>query len=174
MSRRLAVLLLLAGCHWDGVTPQERKDFTTASAALDRAAMASGQLPDPEAPVTGSYLDDTDIGSDRLCLVAGAEGEPMRIGFAIAYGTGGACVGRGTATAEGRRLAVRAGADCAFEATTETGGFAFPGVLAAECEELCSGHASLAGVSVPKSSDSDAEALALVDPQGAPLCPRFD
>ena len=170
MRGSLAAVLILAGCA-DRDAPPERPDPTTTSEALDRAAIASGQLPDPSAPVTGSYFADTDIGSDRLCLVADGDGEPMRVGLSVSYGTGGICVGRGTATGRGRRLKVRLGEDCAFTGSVEAGGFAVPGSLPAGCRTLCTGRASLAGVTVPKSSDSDAEALALVDPQGAPLCP---
>ena len=161
---------MLAGCA-DDAAPPERPDATTTSEALDRAAIASGQLPDPSAPVTGSYVADTDIGSDRLCMVAGGEGEPMRVGLSVSYGTGGVCVGRGTATGTARRLKVRLGEDCAFTGRVKAEGLAIPGSLPAGCKALCSGRASLAGVTVPKGSDSDTEALALVDVEGAPLCP---
>lgn len=171
MRRRLAAVLLLAGCGADADPPPEpTTTSTTTSEALDRAAIASGQLPDPAAPTAGSYFADTDIGADRVCLVSGGEGEPMRIGLSVSYGTGGVCVGRGTATGTGRRLKVRLGDACAFTGSVEAEGFAIPGSLPTGCQALCNGRASLAGVTVPKGSDSEAEALALVDPSGAPLC----
>ena len=164
--RCLAGLLLLAGCT--GESEPARTDPTDTAHALDRAAIASGQLPDPTAEPTGAYRADTEIGVDRLCLAG--EGGRYRVGLFVSYGTGGACEARGTARRTGETLRLTLAPDCRADARIGADGVTIAGRVPDGCAALCTGRASLAGVSVPKVSDSTAEALAMTGPNGAPLC----
>lgn len=162
------LLLLLAGCS--GRDADAPPDATPASRRLDQAAIRSGQLPDADAasPV-GAYTADTDIGEDRLCVIG--SGERVSVGLSVSYGSGGSCVARGTGepVADGLRLSL--GEGCELVTRLDGSRAVFPGTVPAGCRSLCSGRASLAGVTIPKRSDSTAEASALTDARGRPLCP---
>lgn len=166
-SSFLFTLILLAGCS----PPADEvvRNGTATSRALDRAAVASGQLPDPdELSAEGAYGARTEIGEDRLC-VANAEGD-LSVGLVVSYGSGGACSGRGTAERSGDRLQVVLTPDCRFNARLDNDGVTLPGVLPPACQALCRGRASLAGVVIPKVSDDRASAMALTDLDNRPLC----
>lgn len=160
-------LVLLAGCAPPANVPS--RDGTETSRALDRAAIASGQLPDPgELSAEGAYGAQTDIGEDRLCVVDGENG--LSVGLVVSYGSGGACSGRGTAEHSGNRLRMVLTPDCRFDARLDNDGVTLPGVLPPACQSLCRGRASLAGVAIPKVSDDLASALALTGLDNRPLC----
>ncbi len=167
-----ALLLLLAGCS--GRDSDSSPDPTPVSRRLDRAAVRSGQLPDAKtASPLGAYIADTDIGEDRLCVVGPTEhvrGARATVELSVSYGSGGACVARGTGEAVSGGLRLSLARDCEFVARLDGARAVFPGTVPAGCQSVCSGRASLAGVTIPKRSDSTAEASALTDPQGRPLC----
>lgn len=165
--RAAAALLLLCACSR---TEPEPVDATSVSRTLDQAAVASGQLPDPRTlTAPGAYADDTEIGEDRVCVAKGGEG--LRVGLYVSYGTGGACMGRGSGDVSGGRLRLALPGGCEMDARIEPDGLVFPGQVSAACQPLCTGRASWSGVTIPKVSDSEAEALALTDGGGRRLCP---
>jgi hypothetical protein len=61
---------------------------------------------------------------------------------------------------QGQRLRVTLGA-CRFEASFQGDRIVFPGVMPPECEQLCRGRASLAGLEVDRQSGSASEAATL-------------
>lgn len=165
--RTAAAVLLLVGCS--GEAAPEAEDATGLSLALDRAAIRSGQLPDPQAlSALGAYGADTNIGEDRACVVR--VGRETRVGLLVAYGTGGDCLGRGVAEVEGGRARMSLGRECELEARLDGDGLILPGAVTSECQSLCTGRASWAGVTIPKASDSAADALAITDGRGRALC----
>ena len=147
----------------------ERADATTASRALDAAAIASGQLADPTGRPVGSYEADLDTGVARMC-VTGTE-PALAVGLLIADGAGGACLGRGTAEHSRERLRLRLGGDCRIAATLEGGSAILPDTVPDGCRALCTGRATLDGAVLPKVSDAAAAARSLTDAQDRPLCP---
>lgn len=166
--RGAALLLLLAACSGHGA--DAAPDATPVSRQLDRAAVRSGQLPDAgTASPLGAYIADTDIGEDRLCVIG--SGERVSVGLSVSYGSGGSCVARGTGEPVGDGLRLSLGRGCELVARLDGARAVFPGMVPAGCRSVCSGRASLAGVTIPKHSDSMAEASALTDPRGRPLCP---
>ena len=106
-----------------------------------------------------------DEGTPRRLLVVGiGKGEAADYEKA-----GGALVARlltsGTAT-----LAVDLGGGCRFPARFDGSGIAFPGALPDACAGLCTGRATLAGLSVDALSNSLSEAVTLTDARGRALC----
>lgn len=166
--RAAAAVLLLVGCS--GEAAPEAEDATGISRALDRVAIRSGQLPDPQAlSAPGAYGADTNIGEDRACVVGNARA--LRVGLLVAYGTGGECVGRGAGEVDGGRLRMTLERGCEMDARLDGDGLILPGAVSSECQSLCTGRASWAGVTIPKASDSAADALAITDGRGRALCP---
>ena len=166
--RALIGLILLSAC---GQAPyQPERGGTATSRALDQAAIASGQLPDLDRlTAEGTYGAATNIGEDRLCVAR--LGEALIAGLVVSYGTGGACVGRGTAERAGERLSLTLAPACRLDARLDGDGVTLPAVPPPGCQALCRGRASLAGVAIPKLSDDRASALALTDLANRPLCP---
>lgn len=160
MRRALALALLLAGC---GSQPQA--GGATPGARLEAAAVRAGLVTDPAtASIVGSWALDT----DRVCVVP-ADSGTFRIGALIDYGEGQGCAAAGTATRRGGTVAVRFGA-CRFDAAFDGTRIAFPAVLPAACDRLCTGRASLAALSVERLSPSVSEAETLRAPSGKMLC----
>lgn len=166
--RALAVALLLAGCS-PGAKRADAVASTATSDALDAAAVASGQLPVPDSrSVAGTYAATTNIGTDRMCVVA--EGDRLRVGVLVSYGNGGECVGRGGGERTAGGLRATFGPGCVIDTTLDGYNVVFPGRLPPGCRTLCRGRASLAGVTIPKLSDGETDARSLTDLGGAPLC----
>lgn len=153
--------LLFAGCERN---PAPVSAPARAGADLERVAVARGLIADPSAvqPV-GVYATD----EDRVCIVA--DGGGYRIGAAVDLGPEHRCVAHGAA--RGRTiLAVDFGEGCALEVAADGERVAFPAILPAACDRLCSGRASLSALSVPRLSASPEEATATRGPGGAALC----
>lgn len=159
-----ALALALAGCG--RATPD---DADTPGARIERAAVAAGVVADPaRLDPAGAYASD----SDHLCIRPGAgegRGGGYRIGVAVDYGDGHACVGRGTARGTGR-IAVALSDRCRFDAQFDGERLAFPAVLPPGCDDLCTGRASLSALAVARLSAADAEAAALRGPDRRALC----
>lgn len=166
----IVALFLLTSC---GEATEERANETgNSQAALDRAAIAAGILPDPDkAELAGAYERLSELGSDRFCAVPKETGE-YRVGFYASYGPESHCTGRGTAVVDGNTVSLtlgRTGA-CKVEASFDGQILRFDGSMSERCPELCSKNAVLAGVSFPKASDDVDTALALTDRNGDKLC----
>lgn len=160
--RRLALVLLLAGCaRHDTATI----DADSPGGKLEAAAVSRGLVPDPNASIIGAWARDT----DRLCIVPTGENGAQRIGALVDYGEGQGCAASGTVRRSGGRLDIRFGA-CRMTATFDGGRISFPPAAPGECDRLCIGRASLAALAVDRQSESASEAATLRTPGGRPLC----
>lgn len=160
MSRALWLALSLAAC---GSRPEAAPD--TAGAQLEAAAERAGLVADPATvSLVGSWAQDT----DRLCVTP-IRGDRYRIGALIDYGEGQGCLASGTAERKGERVAVAFGA-CRFDARFDGERIVFPADLPTACDRLCTGHATLAALSVAQLSTAVSEAETLRSPSGKLLC----
>lgn len=156
-----ALALLLAGCGGQPTVGNE----SSAGAALERAARASGMVSDPSRIVpTGVYGS----GEDKVCLVPQG-GNRYRIGASVDLGEQQRCAGRGTARGR-NKLDVRLADGCEFVASVDGDTIAFPAVLPGACDTMCEGRATLAALGAARLSDSVAEATRVVGSDGEPLC----
>lgn len=155
-------LLLLAGCHHSiapgqGNTPGDR---------LERAATAAGLVSDiTHVDPVGLYARD----ADRVCVVGDGHGG-YRFGALVALDERHGCAAAGTTTAAHGLLRVRLGEDCRFEATLDGDRVALPATVPSACDRFCRGGASLAALTAERLSPASAEAVALRDGRGRPLC----
>ncbi len=137
-----------------------------AGPALEKAAIARGLVPDPDAaPLTGLFARD----ADRLCLRAGDAADAI-IGVSIDYGDGNGCSARGMARRTDGGLAIELGEACRFDADYDGEVIRFPGALPAECADLCRGDALLAGMETERLSHSAGEVSAFRDRRGRFPC----
>lgn len=152
--------IVLAGCD-----DQPDRVHQTPGARLERAAMASGLVTDPDRiDLTGSWARDT----DRLCILPGEAGD-VRIGALIDYGEGQGCAASGTGRRRGDRLSIRFGG-CRFDAVLDGERLTFPAEMPGACDRACTGRASLAALAVDRLSTSRSEARTLRTPAGRALC----
>jgi hypothetical protein len=163
VKRTLIASLLLGGCGGPDATDAQ----ANAGVALEQAAVRVGLVPDAaRAPLVGAWAR----GSDRVCVVPGAEGGGAeRIGVLLDYGDGNGCVGSGTVRRTGQTLSVELGR-CRVDARFDGERIAFPPELPSECERLCRGNATLSALTVERVSASASEAATLRAPSGRPLC----
>ncbi|UZK69726.1 hypothetical protein OKW76_01185 [Sphingomonas sp. S1-29] len=159
ISLGFAIHLILAACSGESPrNPAEPLD-------LETAAIERGLVRDPDdVSLAGLYARDT----DRLCLIG--EGGAYRIGATVDYGQGVDCSARGTATRAGSTLRVELGDGCAFDATIAGERIVFPPRVPKACARRCRSRASLGALTVDRLSGVEAEARALRDPRGRPLC----
>ncbi len=159
MKRMLLLALMLGGC---GREPKIAA-ADSAGARLESAAETAGIVPDPTAPLQGSWARDT----DRVCVV-GTE-KTSRIGVSVDYGEDQACAGSGTVERSGDALKLAFGA-CKFDARFDGDRIVFPAEVPEACEKLCTGRASLAALNVDRLSESRSEAATLRSTKGKLLC----
>ena len=159
MKRVLLLALVLGGC-WRG---PKTAAADSAGARLEAAAEEAGIVPDPNAPLQGSWARDT----DRVCVV-GTE-KTSRIGVSVDYGEDQACAGSGTVERAGDALKLAFGA-CKFDARFDGDRIVFPAEVPEACESLCTGRASLAALTVDRLSESRAGAATLRSTKGKLLC----
>ncbi|MEG3159247.1 hypothetical protein U1763_01905 [Sphingomonas sp. LB2R24] len=159
MKRVLLLALVLGGC-W-----REPKIAAadSAGARLESAAETAGIVPDPNAPLQGSWARDT----DRVCVV-GTE-KTARIGVSVDYGEDQACAASGTVERSGDALKLAFGT-CKFDARFDGDRIVFPAEVPEACESLCTGRASLAALTVDRLSESRSEAATLRSTKGKLLC----
>ncbi|MGA1799141.1 hypothetical protein VH567_10205 [Sphingomonas sp. 4RDLI-65] len=159
MRQVLLFALVLGGCG------QEPSNVVadSAGARLEAAAETTGIVPDPNAPLQGSWARDT----DRVCVV-GTE-KTARIGVSVDYGEDQGCAASGTVERSGDALKLAFGA-CTFDARFDGDRIVFPAEMPAACESLCTGRASLAALTVDRISDSRSEASTLRSSAGKLLC----
>ena len=159
MKRVLLLALVLCGCGREPKTAVA----DSAGARLEAAAETAGIVPDPNAPLQGSWARDT----DRICVV-GTE-KTARIGVSVDYGEDQGCAASGTVERSGDALKLAFGA-CRFDARFDGDRIVFPADMPAACESLCTGRASLAAVTVDRISGSRSEASTLRSSAGKLLC----
>jgi len=159
MKRMLLLALMLGGCG------REPKIVAadSAGARLEAAAETAGIVPDPNAPLQGSWARDT----DRVCVV-GTE-KTARIGVSVDYGEDQACAASGTVERSGDALKLAFGT-CKFDARFDGDRIVFPTEVPEACEALCTGRASLAALTVDRLSESRSEAGTLRSTKGKLLC----
>jgi hypothetical protein len=156
------LVLLVGGCGDGGRPAAER----SAGAQLEGAAVAAGLVADSASrSITGSWSRDT----DRACIVPTAGGKAIRIGVLIDYGEGQGCAGSGTVSRQGDTLDIRLG-DCRVAARFDGERIVFPAEVPSACDRLCTGHASLAAMTVERQSEAVSEAMSLRTPGGRILC----
>ncbi len=159
MKRALLLALVLCGCGREPATAVA----DSAGARLEAAAETAGIVPDPNAPLQGSWARDT----DRVCVV-GTE-KTARIGVSVDYGEDQACAGSGIVERSGNALKLAFGT-CKFDARFDGDRIVFPAEVPEACEPLCTGRASLAALTVDRLSESRSEAATLRSTKGKLLC----
>ncbi len=159
MKRVLLLALVLAGCGREPKTTAA----DSAGAWLESAAETAGIVPDPNAPLQGSWARDT----DRVCVV-GTE-KTARIGVSVDYGEDQSCAGSGTVERAGDAVKLAFGT-CKFDARFDGDRIVFPAEVPEACESLCTGRASLAALTVDRLSESRSEATTLRSTKGKLLC----
>ncbi len=159
MKRVLLLALMLGGCGREPTTAVA----DNAGARLEAAAETAGIVPDPNAPLQGSWARYT----DRVCVV-GTE-KTARIGVSVDYGEDQACAASGTVERSGDALKLAFGA-CKFDARFDGDRIVFPAEVPEACESLCAGRASLAALTVDRLSESRSEAATLRSTKGKLLC----
>lgn len=165
MRAALALLLLLGACS--GGKPAEN---AAAPQDLESAAIERGLVRDPrDTEIAGLYARDT----DRVCIVP--DGQGYKIGAFVDYGDKITCSGSGTVTRVGEKLRIELGGGdgddkCGFNARFDGDKIYFPGNVPDACAKLCARRASYAGLEVSRMSESIAEASAMRDSAGKPLC----
>ena len=159
MRQALLIALVLSGC---GRAPSQAA-ADSAGARLEAAAETAGIVPDPNAPLQGSWARDT----DRVCVI-GTE-KTARIGVSVDYGEDQGCAASGTVERSGDALKLAFGT-CRFDAKFDGDRIVFPAEVPEACESLCTGRASLAAVTVDRISESQSEASTLRSSAGKLLC----
>ncbi len=159
MKRVLLFALVLGGCGREPKTAAA----DSVGARLEAAAETAGIVPDPNAPLQGSWARDT----DRVCVI-GTE-KTSRIGVSVDYGEDQACAASGTVERSGDALKLALGA-CKFDARFDGDRIVFPAQVPEACESLCTGRASLAALTVDRLSESRSEAATLRSTKGKLLC----
>lgn len=163
MRLALVGLLALAACSGGAPAPEN----AVQPQELERAAVERGLVRDPrDTELGGLYARDT----DRVCIVG--DGSGYRIGAFVDYGDRITCSGSGKVNRVGEMLHVELGesGECSFEARFDGERIRFPGNVPDGCARLCARRASFAGLEVSRLSESKAEAAALRDSAGRPLC----
>ncbi|TCQ00680.1 hypothetical protein C8J46_10132 [Sphingomonas sp. PP-F2F-A104-K0414] len=159
MKRVLLLALMLGACGREPATAVA----DSAGARLEAAAETAGIVPDPNAPLQGSWARDT----DRVCVVG--IGKTARIGVSIDYGEDQACAASGAVERSGDALKLAFGT-CKFDARFDGDRIVFPAEVPEACESLCTGRASLAALTVDRLSESRSEAATLRSTKGKLLC----
>ncbi len=159
MRRVLLLALLLCDCR----QAPETTVADSAGARLEAAAETAGIVPDPGAPLQGSWSRDT----DRVCVIG--TGKTAQIGVSVDYGEDQGCAASGTVERSGDALKLAFGT-CKFDAKFEGDRIAFPAEVPEACESLCTGRASLAALTVDRLSESRSEASTLRSAKGKLLC----
>ncbi len=161
MKRAAVLLLLLAACgpSQPGKTAAAA-DPTDAGGALERTAIARGVVADPQAvQFAGRYERRSDLGTDKFCAVARADGN-YTIGALAVFGADSGCEGQGTARREGDGFAIRfeAAAGCTIRADYDGVELRLSGDVPESCAALCDSRASFAGTSYYLVEPGDAAA----------------
>ncbi|WP_432770467.1 MAG: hypothetical protein HEQ22_06935 [Sphingopyxis sp.] len=156
----LVAALLLVGC--DRPAPGDADTSIDAGNPLEVAARERG-IVRPEAVVpTGVFERAHDLGRDAMCVVPDGAGQ-WRFVLTAAFGPGLSCTANGQITRDGGGWRMRFGVAEGCEAVVheEEDELRLPGILPDQCDSVCPGRASLAGLRLPRASWSEADAKRL-------------
>lgn len=156
----LAGVLLLAGC--DRPPPATETKAIDAHNPLELAARERGVVrPEADEP-TGVFERAHELGRDAMCVVPDGAGR-WRFAVTAAFGTSLSCRARGSVERDGDgwRFTFAGVEDCSVLLHEQEDELRLPGRLPSQCDSLCPGHASLAGLRLPRASWSAADAKRL-------------
>ena len=164
-----ALLILLAACGRPA--PSEKVDDGNP---LEIAARERGIVRAEASVPTGVFERSHDLGRDAMCVVPDGTGR-WRFALTAAFGPGLSCTAQGGLVREGEGWRMRfAGAEgCDVAVREEEDELHLPGALPPQCDRLCPGRASLAGLRLPRASwaESDARHLRFQGADGKPVQP---
>jgi hypothetical protein len=171
----LAGALLLAGC--DRPPPAPEAPEVDARNPLEVAARERGVVrPEADEP-TGVFERAHELGRDAMCIVPDGA-ERWRFAVSAAFGAGFSCRARGSVEREddGWRFTFAGVEDCSVVLHEQEDELRLPGSLPSQCDSLCPGRASLAGLRLPRASWSaaDAKRLQMRDGEGNIVRPCGD
>lgn len=156
----LAAALLLGGCD-RGSARQEEK-AVDARSPLEIAARERGVVQPEAAELTGVFERVHDLGRDAMCVVPDGRGR-WRFALTAAFGSRLICRAHGEIAPDGDawRLSFAGVDDCAVTLREEEDELRLPGRLPSQCDSLCPGRTTLAGLRLPRASWSAADARGL-------------
>lgn len=171
----LAGALLLTGC--DRPPPEQEARSIDADNPLELAARERGVVRPDAAEPTGVFERAHELGRDAMCVVPDGAGR-WRFAVSAAFGTGFSCRVSGSIAREGDgwRFTFAGVEDCSVVLREEEDELRLPGSLPSQCDSLCPGRASLAGLRLPRASWSvaDAKRLQMRDEEGNNTRPCAD
>jgi len=171
----LAGALLLTGC--DRPPPEQEARSIDADNPLELAARERGVVRPDAAEPTGVFERAHELGRDAMCVVPDGAGR-WRFAVSAAFGTGFSCRASGSVAREGDgwRFTFAGVEDCSVVLREEEDELRLPGSLPSQCDSLCPGRASLAGLRLPRASWSvaDAKRLQMRDEEGNNTRPCAD
>ncbi|SKB33094.1 hypothetical protein [Sphingopyxis flava] len=153
-------VLFLTGC----TRPQSEQQDRSVDEAnpLEIAARERGVVRLGAAEPTGVFERTHELGRDALCVVPVGTGS-WRFAVSAAFGPGLSCHAAGSVAREGEgwRFTFASAEDCSIVLHEEEDELQLPGKLPLQCEGLCPGRTSLAGLRLPRASWSAADAKRL-------------
>lgn len=161
MMRRFsaAVLLLLAACGPSSPAANESIDTDNP---LELAARERGVVRPEADELTGVFERRHELGRDAMCVVPDGD-DKWHFGLTASFGPGLSCAASGSILREGDgwRLRFSGAEGCDTLIREEEDELRLPGDLPPQCENLCPGRASLAGLRLPRASWSERDAKRL-------------
>lgn len=167
--------LLLAGCNRP--LPEQQDRSIDTGNPLEIAARERGVIRRDAAEPTGVFERSHELGRDALCVVPAGTGS-WRFAVSAAFGAGLSCRAAGSVVREGEgwRFTFTSVEDCSIVLHEEEDELRLPGKLPSQCDSLCPGRTSLAGLRLPRASWSaaDAKRLQMRDQEGNMSLPCSD
>ncbi len=171
----LAVMLFAGACDKRAAPPEDMA--IDAGNPLAIAARPRGVARPAASAPPGVFERIHELGRDAMCVVPDGRGE-WRFAMTAAFGTGLSCRTRGRIEpdGEGWRFTFAGVDDCSVILREEEDELRLPGKLPSQCDSLCPGRATLAGLRLPRASWSadDARGLRMRDGQGNIVRPCGD
>ncbi len=165
MMRKLSALvslsaLLVTGC--DRPAPELQGRSVDAGNPLEIAARERGVVRVDAAELTGVFERTHELGRDAMCITPASQGQ-WRFAVSAAFGAGLSCRATGMVAREGEgwRFTFAGIEDCSLVLHEEEDELQLPGKLPSQCDSLCPGRTSLAGLRLPRASWSAADAKRL-------------
>ncbi|MBB5706089.1 hypothetical protein [Sphingopyxis panaciterrulae] len=160
ISALLAVGLLLTGCNRPA--SQAADSPIDARNPLEVAARQRGVVQAEASDPTGVFERRHELGRDAMCVVPDGAGQ-WRFALAAAFGSALSCRAEGRIAREGDgwRFTFAGVQDCSVLLHEEEDELRLPGMLPTQCDSLCAGRVSLAGLRLPRASWSAADAKSL-------------
>lgn len=162
LSRTLlaGALLLLGAC--ERASPAADEAQVDARNPLEVAARQRGVVRQEAAEPVGVFERTHELGRDAMCVVPEGVGR-WRFALSASFGSGLSCRAQGAVTREGEgwRFRFSGAEDCSVVLRENEDELRLPGTLPSQCDSLCPGRATLAGLRLPRASWSAADARAL-------------